>query len=76
MANITTNVSASPLRESWKKFVAALVRGCVNLGRHIENVKSFGLPVVVAINHFVSDTDAEVAALQAYAAEQGVESTA
>ncbi|WP_249695302.1 formate--tetrahydrofolate ligase [Stappia sp. WLB 29] len=53
--------------------VAALVRGCVNLGRHIENVKSFGLPVVVAINHFVSDTDAEVAALQAYAAEQGVE---
>ncbi|KGM86799.1 domain protein of unknown function [Roseovarius mucosus DSM 17069] len=27
MANITTNVSASPLRESWKKFVAALVRG-------------------------------------------------
>jgi formate--tetrahydrofolate ligase len=53
--------------------VEALVRGCVNLGRHIENVKSFGLPVVVAINHFVSDTDAEVAALQAYAAEQGVE---
>ena len=53
--------------------VEALVRGCVNLGRHIENVKSFGLPVIVAINHFVSDTDAEVAALQAYAAEQGVE---
>ena len=53
--------------------VEALVRGCVNLGRHIENVKSFGLPVVVAINHFISDTDAEVAALQAYAAEQGVE---
>ena len=53
--------------------VEALVRGCVNLGRHIENVKSFGLPVVVAINHFVSDTDAEVTALQAYAAEQGVE---
>jgi len=53
--------------------VEALVRGCVNLGRHIENVKSFGLPVVVAINHFVSDTDAEIAALQAYAAEQGVE---
>ncbi len=29
--------------------------GCANLGRHIENVKSFGVPVVVAINHFVTD---------------------
>jgi formate--tetrahydrofolate ligase len=52
--------------------VAALTRGCVNLGRHIENLSLFGVPVVVAINHFVSDTDAEVAAVQAYAAEQGV----
>ena len=34
-------------------------KGCPNLGRHIANVKSFGVPVVVAINHFFSDTDAE-----------------
>ena len=51
---------------------AALAAGCENLGRHIENVRSFGLPVVVAINHFVHDTPAEVEAVQAYAAERGV----
>jgi len=44
--------------------VAALEAGLANLGRHIENMKSFGLPVVVAINHFVSDTDAEVETLK------------
>lgn len=53
--------------------VAALERGCANLGRHIENVKSFGVPVVVAINHFMADTPAEIAALQAYAAGHEVE---
>ena len=53
--------------------VAAVEAGCANLGRHIENVKGFGVPVVVAINHFVSDTDAEVAAVQAYVATQGAE---
>jgi formate--tetrahydrofolate ligase len=53
--------------------VAAVKKGCPNLGRHISNVKSFGVPVVVAINHFYSDTDAEVAAVQAYVAEQGAE---
>lgn len=53
--------------------VEALKEGCVNLGRHIANVKQFGVPVVVAVNHFVSDTDAEVAALQEYAQSQGVE---
>ncbi len=41
--------------------VEAVKKGCANLGRHIENLKSFGVPVVVAINHFVTDTDAEVA---------------
>jgi formate--tetrahydrofolate ligase len=51
--------------------VAAVVAGCPNLGRHIDNVKSFGVPVVVAINHFFSDTDAEVAAVKAYVAEHG-----
>jgi formate--tetrahydrofolate ligase len=53
--------------------VAAVQAGCPNLGRHIENLKSFGVPVVVAVNHFVTDTDAEVAALQSYVAEQGSE---
>jgi formate--tetrahydrofolate ligase len=47
--------------------------GCPNLGRHIENLKSFGVPVVVAINHFVTDTEAEVAAIKAYVAEHGAE---
>ncbi len=53
--------------------VEAVKKGCPNLGRHIGNVKSFGVPVVVAINHFFSDTDAEIAAVQAYVAEQGAE---
>jgi formate--tetrahydrofolate ligase len=53
--------------------VAAVQKGCPNLGRHIGNVKSFGVPVVVAINHFFSDTDAEIAAVKAYVAEQGAE---
>jgi formate--tetrahydrofolate ligase len=53
--------------------VAAVQAGCPNLGRHIENLKSFGVPVIVAVNHFVTDTDAEVKALQDYVAEQGSE---
>ncbi len=53
--------------------VDAVKSGCANLGRHIENVKSFGVPVVVAINHFVTDTDAEVQAVKDYCAEHGVE---
>ena len=53
--------------------VEAVKKGCPNLGRHIGNVKGFGVPVVVAINHFYSDTDAEIAAVKAYVAEQGAE---
>ncbi len=53
--------------------VDAVKKGCPNLGRHIGNVKGFGVPVVVAINHFFSDTDAEIAAVKAYVAEQGAE---
>ncbi|MEZ5908255.1 MAG: formate--tetrahydrofolate ligase [Hyphomicrobiaceae bacterium] len=53
--------------------VAAVRKGAVNLGRHIENVKQFGVPAVVAINHFISDTDAEIAALQDYVRELGSE---
>jgi formate--tetrahydrofolate ligase len=53
--------------------VDAVKNGCANLGRHIENMKSFGVPVVVAINHFVTDTDAEVQAVKDYVASQGSE---
>ena len=53
--------------------VVAVKAGCPNLGRHIENLKSFGVPVVVAINHFVKDTDAEVKAVQDYCADMGTE---
>jgi formate--tetrahydrofolate ligase len=53
--------------------IEAVKKGCANLGRHIENVKSFGVPVVVAINHFVTDTDAEVQAVKDYVATQGSE---
>jgi formate--tetrahydrofolate ligase len=53
--------------------VDAVKKGCPNLGRHIGNLKSFGVPVVVAINHFVSDTDAEVQAVKDYVKSQGSE---
>jgi len=53
--------------------VEAVQSGCANLGRHIENLKGFGVPVVVAINHFVTDTDAEVQAIKDFVVEQGSE---
>ena len=53
--------------------VTAVEAGCPNLGRHIENLKSFGVPVVVAINHFVTDTEAEVQAVKDYVSSQGSE---
>ena len=53
--------------------VKAVVDGCANLGRHIQNVKKFGVPVVVAINHFISDTDAEMQAVQDYVKTLGTQ---
>ncbi|MEM5474023.1 formate--tetrahydrofolate ligase [Hoeflea sp. AS60] len=53
--------------------VDAVKDGCTNLGRHVENVKKFGVPVVVAINHFVADTEAEIQAVKDYVATLGVE---
>jgi formate--tetrahydrofolate ligase len=53
--------------------VESVKKGCPNLGRHIANVKSFGVPVVVAINFFGTDTDAEIAAVKEYVAKQGAE---
>ncbi|WP_256477834.1 formate--tetrahydrofolate ligase [Aurantimonas marianensis] len=53
--------------------VAAVKDGCANLGRHIENIKGFGVPAVVAINHFAGDTEAEIKACKDYVASQGSE---
>ncbi|MDS9467982.1 formate--tetrahydrofolate ligase [Paracoccus sp. MBLB3053] len=53
--------------------VTALKDGCANLGRHIENLRGYGLPVVVAINHFTSDTLDEIAAVQEFCAAHDVQ---
>ncbi len=53
--------------------VDAVNSGCANLGRHIENLGKFGVPVVVAINHFAGDTDAEVQAVKDFVASKGTE---
>ena len=56
-----------------KPDVEALKKGCANLGRHIDNVKQFGVPVVVGINRFNTDTPEEIAAIQEFARSRGVE---
>ena len=53
--------------------VDAVKNGCPNLGRHVENMQKYGVPAVVAINHFVTDTDAEVQAVKDYVASIGSE---
>ena len=53
--------------------VEAVRRGSVNLIRHIENIRQFGVPAVVAINHFMSDSDAEIAVIRDVAAAHGCE---
>ena len=55
-----------------KEDLDALQDGCCNLVRHIENVKSFGVPVVVGINRFTADTDAEIALIKQIADANGV----
>ncbi|WP_312365759.1 formate--tetrahydrofolate ligase [Ensifer sp.] len=56
-----------------KENLEALRKGCANLGRHVQNVKKFGVPAIVAINHFTSDTEAEVQAIKDYVATLGAE---
>ena len=56
-----------------KEDVAAVKAGAANLARHIENVRQFGVPALVAINHFSSDSDAEVDAVREIAAAHGSE---
>lgn len=53
--------------------VEAVKKGCVNMVKHIENMKKFGVPVVVAVNRFASDTDAEVEAVRQIALEAGAD---
>ena len=53
--------------------VEAVKRGTANLQRHVENLRKFGLPVVVAVNHFTSDTEAEFGAIRDSVASMGVE---
>ena len=61
-----------PKAELCAENVEALKKGIVNLGVHIENMKKFGVPVVVAINHFAADTDAEIAVVREYCESKGV----
>ena len=55
--------------------VDALKKGLVNLERHIQNVQKFGLPVAVAVNHFIKDTDSEVKALIEFCDGLGVKAS-
>lgn len=51
----------------------ALKKGAVNLGAHIDNLKKFGVPIVVAINHFYADTQAEIDFIEQYCRDKGVD---
>ena len=53
--------------------VGAVCAGCANLGRHLGNLAAFGVPVVVAINPFTADTEAEIDAVRDFVAAQGSE---
>ena len=53
--------------------VEAVIAGLLNLGRHIANVSRYGVPVVVGINRFIADTDAELEAIQDFCADRGVD---
>ncbi|MGE4372315.1 MAG: formate--tetrahydrofolate ligase [Xanthobacter sp.] len=61
------------LKDLVEEDVAAVVAGTQNLKRHVENMGKFGLPVVVALNRFLSDTDAEIEAVRAEIAALGVD---
>mgnify|MGYP004659154157 FL=1 len=53
--------------------IEALEKGSANLGAHIDNLKKFGVPVVVAINHFYADTQAEIDFVEHFCIEKGAE---
>jgi len=58
-----------------KENVTALKDGMVNLRRHINNIRKFGLPVTVAVNHFITDTDEEMKTLLDFCETQGVKAS-
>ncbi len=62
-----------PKAELPEENIDALKKGIVNLGAHIDNMHKFGVPVIVAINRFHTDTDAELNAIEDYCKEKGVE---
>jgi len=62
-----------PKKELDAENVDAVNRGAVNLQRHIENIGAFGVPAIVAINAFTSDTDAEIAAAKGAAGAAGAQ---
>ncbi len=62
-----------PKTELTAENLDALKKGIVNLGVHIENMRKFGVPVVVAINHFYTDSDAEIEFVRSYCENLGVE---
>ena len=55
--------------------VNALKKGLVNLERHINNTRKFGLPVTIAVNHFIKDTDKEMKTLLDFCKTQGVKAS-
>ena len=65
----------SPKAELKAENVDALVKGSVNLEKHIENLHLYGIPVVVAINRFDTDTDAELEALREICEKNGADFT-
>ena len=67
-------VAGKPLDEGLlKEDVEAVEKGCSNLEKHIENLRLFGVPVVVAINRFTNDTDKEIEAVKKRAKDTGAE---
>lgn len=64
--------AGKPLDHAYTTEDAALVKaGCCNLARHVTNTRKYGVPVVVAINKFATDTEAELAAVREAALEAG-----
>ncbi|MBQ8323902.1 MAG: formate--tetrahydrofolate ligase [Clostridia bacterium] len=61
-----------PKAETGKENLEALRAGIANLGAHIDNLKGFGIPLVVVINHFYADTEAELELIRSYCGEKGV----
>ncbi|MBQ1254645.1 MAG: formate--tetrahydrofolate ligase [Clostridia bacterium] len=61
-----------PKAETGKENLEALQAGIANLGAHVDNLEGFGIPLVVVINHFYADTEAELELIRSYCAEKGV----